>query len=610
MSRTAVWAPFAARVDVACAGQRYAMRSGGGGWWDADVPALRPGADYAFHLDGGPPLPDPRSAHQPHGVHGASRWVDHAAHAWECPATEHPLTRASAIYELHAGTFTPAGTFDAAREKLGHLRELGITHVEVMPVNAFSGQRGWGYDGVGLYAVQDSYGGPAGFKRFIDACHVAGLGVILDVVYNHLGPEGNYLDRFGPYFTEKYRTPWGKAVNFDEAGSDGVRRFVTDNAVAWLRDYRIDGLRIDGIHAIFDMSAVHILEELARCVDRFGRESGRAVFLIGESDLNNPVVIAPWSAGGYGLDAQWADDIHHALHVVLTGEQSGYYGDFNGLPDLAKAMRQAFVYDGRYSPCRQRRHGRPPTGLDGDRFVAFLQNHDQVGNRAAGERIGQLVNPRRVKIGAALLLTAPFVPMLFQGEEWAASTPFQYFTDHGDPGLAQAVSEGRRREFSSFGWRTDDVPDPQAAETCRRSCLNWSEIEAEPHVSMRSWYRGLIALRHRMPALHAGSRERVACCSDDDAGWFCMERGPVFVFCNLSPSPRRIPLPDARIETLLLASEPEAALTPDAIALPPESAAITCREDATPHPAPLPQKERESTPSPPGGEGWGEGGNK
>jgi len=338
-------------------------------------------------------------------------------------------------------------------------------------------------------------------------------------------------------------------------------------------------LRVDGIHAIFDMSAVHILEELAYCVDRFCRESGRAVFLIGESDLNNPVVIAPWSAGGYGLDAQWADDIHHALHVVLTGEQSGYYADFNGLPDLAKAMRQAFVYDGRYSSCRRRRHGRPPTGLDGDRFVAFLQNHDQVGNRAAGERIGQLVNPRRVKIGAALLLTAPFVPMLFQGEEWAASTPFQYFTDHGDPGLAQAVSEGRRREFSSFGWRPEDVPDPQAEETCRRSRLNWSEIETEPHASVLNWYRELIRLRRSRPALQAGGRERAVCGYDEAAGWFRLARGPVSVLCNLSSSPRRVPLPAARAGTLLAASEPETTLARDGIELPSESAAVVVAHD-------------------------------
>ena len=475
------------------------------------------------------------------------------------------------------GTFSPEGTFDGVTARLDHLVDLGITHLELMPVNGFSGTRGWGYDGVNLFAPHEAYGGPDGLKRLVDACHARGLAVLLDVVYNHLGPEGNYLGRFGPYFTDRYRTPWGDAVNLDGSDSDEVRRFFCDNALMWLRDYHLDGLRIDAVHAIVDTSAVHILEQLAAEVDALERETGRSRVLIAESNLNDPRIVRPREHGGYGIDAQWSDDLHHALHVALTGERSGYYEDFEGLGDVAKALTDAYVYDGRYSAFRRRRHGRPATGLSGNRFLGYLQTHDQVGNRARGERIGHLVSPGRVRAAAAVVLCAPFVPMLFQGEEWGATAPFQYFTDHRDPALAEAVRDGRRREFAAFGWAPEEVPDPQDPATFERSRLDWAEPDREPHRSTLAWYRDLLRIRRAHPALTDGDRGAVRVEFDAGAGWIRMERGPVTICANLSEAPARIPVAPDRPRAVLLASDEGISVEGNTMLLPGGSAAVLGR---------------------------------
>jgi maltooligosyltrehalose trehalohydrolase len=532
VSHFAVWAPRATVVEVEAAGRRQVLPATTGGWHEADDPRVRAGDDYRFILDGGPPLPDPRSPWQPHGVHGASRVVDHGSFPWTDAGWQGRALADAVIYELHVGTFSEAGTFDGAVEHLGHLVDLGVTAVEVMPVAAFPGERGWGYDGVALYAVQDGYGGPDGLKRFVDACHRAGLAVLLDVVYNHLGPDGNVLGEFGPYFTDKHRTPWGDAVNYDGPGSDEVRRFVVDNAAMWLRDYHVDGLRLDAIHAIVDTSAVHLLEDIVAAVRSLGAAQGRRLWVIAESDLNDPRVVRDPAEGGYGTDAQWSDDFHHALHATLTGERSGYYVDFGAAADVATALRQVFVSPGQYSPFRDRRHGRHVGDLPATRFVGYLQNHDQVGNRAQGERSAALMSVGRLQIAAALVLLGPFVPMLFMGEEWAASTPFQYFTDHQDAALATAVSEGRRREFESFGWRPDEVPDPQDPLTFERSRLDWSEIGDEPHATVLRWHRDLIALRAGVAGLRDGDRSAMTVELDEAARTLVTSRAGVTTACN------------------------------------------------------------------------------
>jgi maltooligosyltrehalose trehalohydrolase len=545
------------------------MTAGADGWWTAEAE----GRDYAFAVDGADPLPDPRSPWQPHGVHGPSRVVDHAAFRWTDAGWQAPPLAAGLVYELHVGTFSPAGTFDGAIERLDHLVRLGVTHVELMPVAQFPGGHGWGYDGVDLYAPHAAYGGPDGLKRLIDACHGRGLAVLLDVVYNHLGPAGNYLERFGPYFTDRYATPWGRAVNLDGPGSDEVRRFFCDNALAWLRDYHADGLRLDAVHAIVDTSAVHFLEQLATEVADLGARLGRYFVLVAESDLNDPRIVRGPDVGGYGLDAQWSDDFHHALHAALTGERGGYYADFGRLADVAQALRSAYVYDGRVSAFRGRRHGRPATGLPGSRFLGYLQTHDQVGNRARGERTSHLVSPGLLKVGAALVLLSPFVPMLFQGEEWAASTPFLYFTDHEDPALARAVSEGRRHEFQAFGWDPAEVPDPQAPETFQRSKLDWSEPGREPHRGLLDWHASLARLR-REHGLAAGRLDRVRVRHDETDRWLVLEREGIAVACNLAGRAQRVPLGDGTAGAVLLASDGEVKAGAGVVDLPAESVAV------------------------------------
>ncbi|GAA3425564.1 malto-oligosyltrehalose trehalohydrolase [Streptosporangium sandarakinum] len=567
-----VWAPTRERVELVLGERRLPMRRSGDGWWERSVEEAGPGTDYAYSLDGGPPRPDPRSPYQPYGPHGPSRLVDHAAFGWTDDRWRGTPLPGAVLYELHVGTFSPAGTFDGAIEYLPHLAELGVDAVELMPVAEFSGGRGWGYDGVSLFAPHHAYGGPDGLKRLVDACHAHGLGVVMDVVYNHLGPSGNYLPEFGPYFTGRHSTNWGDAVNFDGPGSDEVRAFVVDNALMWLRDYHVDGLRLDAVHAIADDSAVHVLERLAEEVEALAAHVRRPLFLIAESDLNDPRFVRGREAGGYGLDAAWADEWHHALHAVLTGERSGYYSDFGPLSLLAKGLRQAWVYDGTWSPHRGRAHGRSPAGLSGHRFVVCAQNHDQVGNRARGERGSALMSEGRLRIAAALLFTAPFVPMLFQGEEWGATTPFQYFTDHEDPELGRAVSEGRRREFAAFGWEPDQVPDPQDPATFERSRLDWSERDKEVQGRLLDWHRELIALRRRVPALTDGRLDRVRADCDEDTGLLVVERGPVLVAVNLGAE--TLTVPSRGRGHVLAASDPEVALSGTDLTLPPDTVAI------------------------------------
>jgi maltooligosyltrehalose trehalohydrolase len=537
--RFEVWAPRAERgVEVEVDGVRHVMRAGDRGWWATDVDAARAGSRYGFSLDGGPVRPDPRSPSQPDGVDGRSEVVDHEAFRWTDGAWRGVHLPSAVVYELHVGTFTPEGTFDGVIRKLPHLVDLGVDVVELLPVNEFPGERGWGYDGADLFAPQHTYGGPDGLKRLVDAAHAAGIAVVMDVVYNHLGPAGNYLGEFGPYFTDKYETPWGMAVNLDDRDSDEVRRFFLDNAQLWLRDYHCDGLRLDAVHALVDTSAMHLLEELAVEVEALSASVGRNLFLIAESDLNDPRVVARREVGGYGMDAQWSDDFHHALHAVLTGERSGYYGDFGTLEQLATALRRAFVYAGDYAPDRGRRHGRVPSpDIPGYRFLGYLQDHDQVGNRAMGDRSSHLLDVERLKIAAAIVLTSPFVPMLFMGEEWGASTPFQYFTDHPDAELGAAVSEGRRREFASFGWAPEDVPDPQAVETFERSRLDWSEPATGHHAELLAWHRGLIRFRRSHPELTDGRLDRVEVEVDEAACRITIRRGRVTVAVDLGDSP-------------------------------------------------------------------------
>ena len=552
--RFQVWAPHAERVDVVLDGDRRAMSRLDRGWWAADVAEAGAGTDYLLAVDGGEPRPDPRSPWQPDGVDGPSRLVDHRGFAWTDRSWRGLHLPGAVLYELHVGTFTPAGTFEAVIDHLDHLVDLGVDAIELLPVAEFSGDRGWGYDGADLYAPHHAYGGPHGLKRLVDACHHRGLAVVLDVVYNHLGPAGNYLSQFGPYFTDRHTTNWGDAINFDGPDSDGVRAFVIDNALMWLRDYHIDGLRLDAVHAIEDSSAAHLLEEMGTEVRRLAAEVRRPLFVVAESDLNDPRFVRSPDAGGYGLDAVWADEFHHALRAVLTGERDGYYADFGSLELLTKAIRQAWVYTGDYSPYRRRVHGRPPAGLGGDRFVVFLQNHDQIGNRAIGDRITDKVSSGRAKVGAALMLLSPFLPMIFQGEEWAASTPFQYFTDHQDPDLGKAVSEGRRREFAAFGWSPDEVPDPQDPATFQQSKLDWDELTSEPHRSMVDWYRRLIALRREIPSLLSGRRDKVRTTFDEQQGWVLVEREQVIVAANLGAEPVTLPLPSGA--ELLAGSDP------------------------------------------------------
>lgn len=583
MHHFSVWAPRAKVVRVEVNGTEHSMRRGRNGWWWADVAEAGHGSDYAFLLNDDPhPYPDPRSEWQPHGVHAVSRVLDHARYYWrESRWSPAPLSRA-VIYELHIGTFTSEGTFLAAERKLEWLRDLGITHVELMPVNSFPGRWGWGYDGVALYAPQEQYGGPEALKSFVDACHGAGLAVLLDVVYNHFGPAGNYTRQFGPYITRRHRTPWGGGVKLQGPGSAEVRRFFCDNALMWLRDYHFDGLRLDAVHVFIDQSAPHFLEQLATEVGALSQRLGRELILIAESDWNDPSVVLPVyhstvdhstegnmsESKGFGMDAQWSDDFHHALFAYLSGERTGYYRDFGSLSQLGKSLISVFVYDGLHSEYRGRAHGRPAGEISAHRFLGYIQNHDQIGNRAAGDRLHTIVGLRRARLAAALTLTAPFVPMIFQGEEFASSSPFLYFTDHEDPKLAAAVSEGRRRDYADGGtW--DLVPDPGAEETFLQSKLRWEESPGGDHALMLEWYRSLIHLRRSYACLRNGDLTHINVEFDEEKDWLIMRRGAMHLFFNFSLSTVTFPLPTTA--RLCLSTEPDINRKSGSIALPAES---------------------------------------
>jgi malto-oligosyltrehalose trehalohydrolase len=562
MTTFRVWAPAASTVDVEIDGQRHPMTRDSE-WWSGTVPMAGPGTDYAFRVDGGEPLPDPRSLRQPTGIKGPSRVYDHRSFCWNDQAWAGRQLHGLLVYEMHTGTFTPEGTFDAAIGKLDYLAELGVTAVEVMPVAAFPGQRGWGYDGTSLWAVYEPYGGPDGLKRFVDAAHAHGLAVVLDVVYNHVGI-GNRLADFGPYFTSAHTTPWGPAVNLDQPGSDEVRAFLLGNAMMWLTDFHIDGLRLDAVHALQDNRALPFLEELAEAVQALPNR-----FLIAESDANDPRILT-----GDRLDAQWNDDFHHCLHAALTGERQGYYADFGSLAAVAKTLKSVFFHNNTWSSFRGRTHGRvvDVSVVYAFRFLGYLQDHDQIGNRATGDRITATLSLDLAKVGAGLVLTSPFTPMLFMGEEWAASTPWQYFTDHIEPWLAKAVVDGRKAEFAAHGW-TGDVPNPQDEATFLRSKLDWSELSSEPHAGMLAWYRELIALRRSHPELSDPRLARLVVDYDEDARWIVVHRGSLRVAANLSAVPVTIPVPGQHTE-VLAASVPGVQLAPDAVTLPPAS--FTC----------------------------------
>jgi maltooligosyltrehalose trehalohydrolase len=576
-----VWAPDHRSVDVVLDDRQVAMSpegSGAGGWWTVEVADSGPGTRYRFSVDGGPPRPDPRSASQPDGPDGPSAVVDHPAFVWHDQSWHGRPLHSALLYELHVGTFTEAGTFDAAVERLEYLVDLGVSAIELLPVAEFPGVRGWGYDGVDLWAPHHAYGGPEGLKRLVDAAHARGLAVVLDVVYNHLGPAGNYLAEFGPYFTDRYRTPWGSAVNLDGADSDGVRSFIVDNACAWFEHYHIDGLRLDAVHAIVDQGALHILEELAVGVDALAGHLGRTLWLIAESDRNDPKLVRSQEAGGFGLDASWSDDFHHAVHALLTGERGGYYADFGSLAIVARCYQRVYALGRDYSAYRRRHHGRPVGALAGTRFLGYLQNHDQVGNRAFGERSAALMGPGRLRIGAALVVLAPFVPMLFQGEEWAASTPFLYFTDHQDPDLARAIREGRRREFPPGGLGAHEVPDPQDPATHAASILRWKEIDEPQHREMLDWYRQLMGLRASYPELTNGRLGDVSVDFNSDAGWMRVRRGRIVLAFNIGLREAEVELADEDA-ALVLAGAGSMGLTPRlergaVVLLPPDSVAV------------------------------------
>ncbi len=562
--RFSVWAPAARRVRVSVDAGVHEMTAGDGGWWHAEAE----GVNYAFLLDDSDDrLPDPRSRWQPHGVHQESRVYDHAEFAWTDDAWHGRQLPGGVVYELHVGTFTEGGTFDAAIDRLEHLVDLGITHVELLPVNSFDGTAGWGYDGVLWGAVHEPYGGPDGFKRFVDAAHARGLAVVLDVVYNHLGPSGAYLDRFGPYFAGQ--NDWGPGLNLDGAGSDEVRRYVVDNALSWFRDFHVDALRLDAVHALLDRRAVHLLEQLAAETETLSAALNRPLTLIAESDLNDPRLVTPRERGGYGLHGQWSDDFHHALHVKLTGEDSGYYTDFAAQDAVERVLRDVFFHAGTWSSFRERTHGRPvdTRTVPGHRFLAYLQNHDQIGNRATGDRLSATVSPDRLACGAAVLFCSPFTPMVFMGEEWAASTPWQFFASFPDPELAEAVRTGRRREFARHGWGESDVPDPMDPATVERSRLDWAEADTPGHREVLELYRTLIRLRREHPGLAAPWAADLRIDAAPDGSWLVLHRGGVRLAVNFGEGPVTLPLG----ATTTLLTWAEATVDGGAAHLPPDT---------------------------------------
>lgn len=498
--RFTVWAPERSQVElelISPEAKRLPLQPDEQGYWQTEVKGLAADSQYFYRIDGGDGRPDPASRFQPEGVHGPSQVVDHSQYDWQDEGWQGIPLQDYIVYELHIGAFTPEGSFDAVIPRLGDLLDLGITAVEIMPVAQFPGERNWGYDGVLPFAVQNSYGGPAGLKRLVDACHQAGLAVIMDVVYNHFGPEGNYTGLYGPYVTDKYQTPWGSAINFDDAYSTGVRNYVIQNVLCWFQDYHIDALRLDAIHAIYDFGAKHLLLELSDAVQAFAETRQSPAYLIAESDLNDARIIRSPKKGGYGIDAQWSDDFHHAMHTLLTGERTGYYADFGSCEALALAIKERFVYAWKYSSFRQRYHGSDAGDLPSNQFVVCVQNHDQVGNRMMGDRLTHLVSFEALKLAAGALLLSPYIPMLFMGEEYGEESPFLYFVDHGDPDLIAAVRQGRKEEFKDFH-ATGEPPDAASEKTLKQSTLQWDKRGQGQQGTLYAFYQRLIELRKQL----------------------------------------------------------------------------------------------------------------
>jgi maltooligosyltrehalose trehalohydrolase len=497
------WAPYAASVSLFVDGKTIPLEKKENGYWEKEISGLIPGTPYKFVIDDRQ-FPDPASLSQPEGVHGSSALININNFPWSDNQWKGIEPEDLIVYELHTGTFSPAGTFDGIRDKIDYFKDLGITAVEIMPVSQFPGSRNWGYDGVFPFAVQYSYGGAEKLQKLVDAFHNENIAVILDVVYNHLGPEGNYLSAFGPYFTDKYHTPWGSAVNFDDQWCDGVRRFVIENALMWFRDFHIDGLRLDAVHAIRDFGAKHILEELKENTEQLSKVTGRKHLLIAETDLNDVRYINPIEKGGYGIDIQWCDEFHHSVHSLITSEKTGYYSDFGTIGMLCKSLNSAYVYDGIYSPSRKRTFGNKTTGLPGSSFLVFLQNHDQTGNRLHGDRLSAMVDSEALKLIAGTLFFSPFIPLIFMGEEYGEKNPFLYFVEHSDPGLIKAVREGRKREFSYLD-EHESFPDPQSEETFNQSKLSW-DIQSEQQAELLEFYKELIRLRKKHPVVRNTDR--------------------------------------------------------------------------------------------------------
>ena len=549
IAEAVVWAPEKKLVELITQDGRksFALKKGHFGYWKLSDISIRPGDLYKIRIDGKDEFPDPASLFQPEGVHGPSQAVDLQQFSWDEHDWKNMPLQDYIIYELHTGTFTKDGTFKGIEQKLDHLVDLGITAIEIMPIAQFPGDRNWGYDGVFPFAVQNSYGGPEGLQQLINACHRKNLAVILDVVYNHIGPEGNYFKAFGPYFTEKYKTPWGEAINLDDAWCDGVRKYFIENALMWFRDFHIDALRLDAVHALKDYSATHFLQALRREVDNLQQHTGRTHYLIAECDLNDTKYINAVNTGGFGMDSQWIDEFHHALRVTGTGERNGYYSDFTGIEHLAKSYTNAYVFDGQFSPHRKKIFGVPAKDNAGQQFVVFSQNHDQVGNRMKGERLSELVSFEMQKLMAGAVLVAPYVPMLFMGEEWSEPNPFLYFISHADPQLVEAVRKGRKEEFAAFHHQ-GTPPDPFAEDTFLQSKLQWQLSGEQPHRSMLEYYKTFIALRKKLPGLAATDRKNIEVNCEADKAVLMVHRwaGAQHVYCymNFSREKQSIPLPN------------------------------------------------------------------
>lgn len=558
-----VWAPFLKNASVEIIRpekRKLSMEEGERGYWKVRIDDVAPGSLYYYELDGEERRPDPASEFQPKGVHGPSQVVDHNSFDWEDEDWSNiPLER-MIIYELHVGTFTPEGTFESIIPRLDSLNDLGVNAIEIMPVGQFPGERNWGYDGTYPYAVQNSYGGPSGLKKFVNVCHERKISVILDVVYNHLGPEGNYLRDYGPYFTDKYRTPWGDAVNFDGKYSDEVRNFFIENTLHWFGSYHIDALRIDAVHAIHDMSAKPFLRELSEAVHEYSRREDRKFYLIAESDLNDVKIVNPPKLGGFGFDAQWCDDFHHSLHALLTGEEKGYYVDYGETEHLVKALREGFVYSWDYSEYRKRRFGSSSENVPGYKFMVFSQNHDQVGNRMLGERLSELVSFEALKLAAAMVLVSPYVPLLFMGEEYGERSPFLYFVSYSDQELIEAVRGGRKKEFDEFEWR-GEPPDPQSPETFHRSKLEWEMREEGKRRALLNFYRLLIKLRKEITALSGLDKEKLDASTMEGKNLLLLRRwddeDQVFCAMNFDKTREkfRIDLPDDAWERVIDSSD-------------------------------------------------------